>query len=104
MPDNSEHRGTSILLAMAAVAFFLSMAAVGGTFYSAARSAQERRQEICVQIEKLKTAQREAAAKNYAKLDANLRLLRIQKTPAVVEAATEARDDTLKRFAPLPCN
>ncbi len=59
--------------------------------------------EICLQLERLKKAQREAALSSFRKLPDTARLLKIPLSPALVTRARSDRDETLRRFKPLKC-
>ena len=54
----------------------------------------------CREIEKLKEGFREAAKENFAMLERNAALLKIEVTPALRAAAREGLRKTLKRYAP----
>ena len=83
-------------------AFLLASYAVLGVVGSRADARTERRTS-CMEIEKLKAAYRAEALENYRKLDQNLRLLNIKKTPEIVAAARKTRDAKLRRFAARSC-
>lgn len=68
------------------------------------RRAGDSRVLLCVEIEKLKTGEREDARERFANLDRNLRLLGIAKTPSVVFAARGDRDRALRRYAADDCS
>lgn len=57
----------------------------------------------CENVEALKSVQREAARENYANLERNARLLKLELTPELRRVAREGRDATLKRFASHRC-
>lgn len=57
----------------------------------------------CLEIEKLKAAQRDRAREDFAKLDETLVLLHLKKTKAIVERATADRDALLRRYARVAC-
>lgn len=59
--------------------------------------------ETCLEIEKLKLAQRERALDAYRNSGRDLRLLGIERTAAVERAIEENRDAVLRRFRPEPC-
>ena len=90
--------------ALAVAAIALSFLAVLFVISARFNEGANRRHDICVQIEMLKRAQRDQALSDYSKLDANLRLLHIKKTPAIVAAAKASRDTKLRRFAAHPCD
>lgn len=107
-------RGVVTVLSLIVVAAF---GIAAGAIYARLQLGEQRREqqisvnkriadaslENCKEIEKLKSAQRERALEQFKHLDANLRLLHIPKTPAVVEAAQESLHRDLARFAAAPC-
>lgn len=58
---------------------------------------------LCLTQEKLKTQNRTDAKENFSRLDENLELLQIPKTPAIVQRARENLERDLKRNAPAEC-
>ena len=99
----AEKRSAFWLTLICCAIIFFGIGAAGGQLFFRLQAAQSTRHEICVQIERLKTAQRQQAQTNYAHLDANLKLLHLKKTPKIVVAALQARDEALHRFAPKSC-
>jgi hypothetical protein len=106
------------LVIYALLAAVLSLSGlVAYQFHTGGQSARQHRQEQaalnrrlkqvsvdnCLEIEALKTAQRQAATQNYQHLDANAKLLGIKVTPALRAAALKGRDKTLERFAAQSC-
>lgn len=57
----------------------------------------------CTEIELLKKANRDRAVEDYRRLDQTLELLKLERTPAIVERAKKDRDTALRRFAPNSC-
>lgn len=81
----------------------LALAAAGLLIYLGAGKSNSERHYNCVEIEKLKTAQRQEARSDFAQLDTNLMLLGVKKTPGIVKAATAQRDRKISRFKPKKC-
>lgn len=61
----------------------------------------EVRISFCEQIEQLKAGFREKAIEDYQNLDRTLRLLKLERTPAIEREAIENRDEKLAQFAPI---
>lgn len=57
---------------------------------------------LCVGQELLKDQNRADAIRSFNELDLTLRILKLERTPEIVEVATERRDRVLKRNAPRP--
>ena len=83
---------------------------VGRRDSSREQVAIERREAVaeaiayaCTEIEKLKAGEREAAWLAYREFDKTLKLLKLQRTPALERAARLARDRKLKRYRATPC-
>ena len=66
------------------------------------RALAEAVRQNCRDVEKLKSAERAAAQREWNNLDRSLELLGLEKTKAIVDAARERLQEHLKRFAPLP--
>lgn len=84
----------------------VSLAMFAWTGFEHARNEQEIDEVTarnCQAIEKLKAEFRSEALENYARLEENAMLLGIPLTSALREAAAEARDQKLRRFAPVDC-
>lgn len=64
---------------------------------------EEGRYANCVAIEELKAHERAEAWDRWRNLDRTLRLLGLERTPAIEAAAREQRDNTLRRFAASEC-
>ena len=107
-----------IVLTLAIMLYLLSNAGVTAwALYSRFESTNQRRVvqrktnieikkvqlDDCLEIEKLKTAQRQRALDDFAKLDETLALLHLKKTKAIVARATADRDSILKRYARDAC-
>lgn len=99
----AEKRSAFWLTLVCCAIIFFGIGAAGGQLFFRLQSARSTRHEICVQIERLKTAQREEAQRNYDHLDTNLKLLKLKKTPKIIVAAVQARDEAFRRFAQKPC-
>lgn len=83
-------------------AFALASYSVLAVVDSRARNV-EQRVAFCLEIEKLKAAQRQKANENYRNLRKNARILGIKVTPELVRASRESRDRELRRFAARSC-
>lgn len=59
--------------------------------------------EYCTEIERLKKANRDRALEAYRNLNETLRLLELERTPAIVARAKRDRDAALRRFSGEPC-
>lgn len=92
-----------IVVALCSLLTAVACTAAGYALYARFQQGKSVSLAYCKEIEKLKTAQRERAIDSYKRLDANLRLLHIEKTPEVVAAAKASRDRDLARFAADPC-
>lgn len=59
--------------------------------------------EYCTEIERLKKANRDKALETYRNLNETLKLLELERTPAIVTRAKHDRDVALRRFVAKPC-
>lgn len=93
-----------------ALGFFMAVVIVfllGLGLYGLRERAQARedgRRFFCQQIELLKKGERDAAWQSWRDLDKNLRLLGIEKTPEIVDAARKSRDMKLRQYAAIDCD
>lgn len=101
---------TRLALFLSAWAIFFSMGVSGVALVERFKDTNDRRKEQarvivqdCLEIEKLKTAQRDKALLDYQRLPQTLRLLHLKPTPEIRQAAIEQKNDILKRFAADPC-
>ena len=109
---------TSVSGVLVALALLLSLLTVGGSVLYISKANDQRllenraarvdiinqaNLEMCLEIENLKRAQREEAIKQFRDLDENLALLKIERTPKIVELATKTFNEKLVRFAAEPC-
>lgn len=90
-------------VAAIAAAILAAFALASYAVIDARARAKDQRQVVCLEIEKLKAANREKARETFNRLDQNLKLLKLKKTPEIVDAARKNRDAELRRFAARSC-
>lgn len=103
-----DRRYKNLLVALALAYCILSGGVVAGGYFLSTVSDNDRqnaiaaRLELCETSEALKAAQRETAQLRFERLDATLRLLKLEKTPEIEDAARRDYSEALARFAPAP--
>ena len=80
-----------------------AFALTGLGFYQLTDKLESQALAYCREIESIKTEGRIEGRRDFKRLPADLKLLRLEKTEEIVKVATAIRDQKLKRYAANSC-